>query len=879
MPSLNTVIEYAAYAVLLFTACNTGYRALRHRDRPHVEVFLLVGSLAVFLIFAKTGAAAFLPIWLVQLTVGVLLLGHPWLLVWLVGHFRRVPFFMQAASVIGTIASIGIVVIWPRQRPPILDVFIILYFIGVIGYAVWALAAQAWRTSGVTAWRLGFAAAGAGMLVSIMLLVGTSLVVPSTRSLVAPLIPALAVAMVLCYYLGLASPRVLRRAWQRQELYRYLEITSRRNLDDRARLVFDDLMHSACRATGAFGALVVRDDGREHTWIVTAATDPQWLRTDEPRRDHLVGLAEADIAAILPATIRAKPLLVPIGAGRQRRFGWLVTLSRYGSLFPADDVDLLGLLADHAADVLEQQARLQADLERVRLEQDQERQSLEASRQRLADILDAGSDFVTISQIEGPPLYINASARRAFGLGADEPVTSLFEFRPPDYPAFFRDVMVPHLVRHGVWRGETEYRSRDGRLIPVSQVSVAHRTASGEIEFVSSVSRDISDQRALEQQLRQSQKMEAIGRLAGGVAHDFNNLLTAILGYSKFVLETFTPSDARHADMEAVVRAAERAASLTRQLLIFSRKQIVQPVALDLNALVSGIQEMLGRLIGEDINLVTALAADLRIVRADPGHLEQVVMNLAVNARDAMPTGGRLTIETANVELDESYTTQHHTVKPGSYVMLAMSDNGIGMDDETKRRLFEPFFTTKEPGKGTGLGLATVHGIVKESDGHIWVYSELGAGTTFKIYLPTSDALQAAPIHAVAEDATVTGTETLLVVEDEEAVRFLTRTVLERAGFHVIEASNPEIAEKLFAANPAMFDLIVTDVIMPGSSGPKLYERLARIRPGLKVLYVSGYTDDAMTHQGQLNPGVDFLEKPFTAAKLRQRVREVLDRK
>ena len=287
---------------------------------------------------------------------------------------------------------------------------------------------------------------------------------------------------------------------------------------------------------------------------------------------------------------------------------------------------------------------------------------------------------------------------------------------------------------------------------------------------------------------------------------------------------------------------------------------------------------MLGRLIGEQIDLVTVLAPDLRIVRADPGQLEQIVTNLVVNARDAMPTGGRVAIETANVELDESYAMQHQAVRPGSYAMLAVSDGGIGMNEETKRRLFEPFFTTKEPGKGTGLGLATVYGIVKQSGGYIWVYSEPGAGTTFKIYLPVADKEQNVPSPDVDDDVAPRGTETVLVVEDEEAVRFLTRVILEKAGYRVVDASNPKEAEALFAENPARFDLLMTDVIMPGSSGPKLFERLARVRSDLRVLYVSGYTDDEIVHRGQLDPGVEFLQKPFTAADLSRRVREVIDR-
>jgi len=388
---------------------------------------------------------------------------------------------------------------------------------------------------------------------------------------------------------------------------------------------------------------------------------------------------------------------------------------------------------------------------------------------------------------------------------------------------------------------------------------------------------DISDRKSLEAQFRQAQKMEAVGQLAGGVAHDFNNLLTAILGYSNFVIDTFELQDRRRADMEEVINAAHRAAALTKQLLAFSRKQVLQPTVVNLNVLVTGMQQMLSRLIGEHVDLVPILAPNLGAVRADRAQLEQVLMNLVVNARDAMPLGGRLAVETANVDLDESLVVEHEVVHPGSYVMLAVTDRGMGIDEATKRRLFEPFFTTKEPGKGTGLGLATVYGIVKQSGGYICVYSEPGNGATFKVYLPRASGHDEVDRRSADDDGVPAGTETVLVVEDDEAVRSLTREILERAGYRVFDAPNPEQAELVFKQHENLFELLVTDVMMPGSSGPSLFERLARQHPDLRVLYVSGYTDDTIVDQGQLDPGVDFLQKPFTAVGLGRRVREVLD--
>jgi signal transduction histidine kinase/CheY-like chemotaxis protein len=388
------------------------------------------------------------------------------------------------------------------------------------------------------------------------------------------------------------------------------------------------------------------------------------------------------------------------------------------------------------------------------------------------------------------------------------------------------------------------------------------------------IAMDITRSRVLEDQLRQAQKMEAVGRLAGGVAHDFNNLLTAILGYANLALES-VPSGAPIAeDLSEIKKAAERAADLTAQLLAFSRQSVLQTVRVDINQLVAETGQLLRRLIGEHIRLTTVLESDLAPVQADVGQIEQVIINLAVNARDAMPTGGTLTIETANVELDASYLLDHVAVRPGAYVLLAVSDTGSGMDAATQQRIFEPFFTTKDRGKGTGLGLATVYGIVKQSHGYVWVYSEPGRGTTFKVYLPQARGVSEPTRAAAVKPYLPNGHEMIMVVEDERAVRLLTRVVLTRAGYQVVEASNADEAEQRFVD---AIDLLVTDIIMPGSGGPALFERLSSQRPGLKVLYMSGYTGEMIAHQGHLDASVAFLQKPFTGDSLLRKVREVLD--
>jgi len=387
---------------------------------------------------------------------------------------------------------------------------------------------------------------------------------------------------------------------------------------------------------------------------------------------------------------------------------------------------------------------------------------------------------------------------------------------------------------------------------------------------------DVTEHRVLEQQLRQAQKMEAVGRLAGGIAHDFNNLLMVISGYCEFLLEKIGPDPALRGPAQEIANAANRAAALTRQLLAFSRKQILTPKVLDLNAVVTENFKMLTRLIGEHIQLVMVPGSDLGAAKADPGQIEQVVMNLAVNARDAMPGGGKLTIETANVSLDESYARLHPPVEPGEYVMLAISDTGVGMDAETQSRIFEPFFSTKGP-KGTGLGLSMVYGIVKQSGGYIWASSEPGKGTSFKVYLPRVSETGEAAVAQVAAKDIQQGRETVLLVEDEVTVLRLARGFLERQGYTVIDAGDPATAILISNAHSGPIHLLLTDVVMPGMTGRELANRLCPRRPEMRVLYMSGYTENAVGRNGTLDAGITLLQKPFTLLTLKAKVREVLD--
>jgi PAS domain S-box-containing protein len=436
-----------------------------------------------------------------------------------------------------------------------------------------------------------------------------------------------------------------------------------------------------------------------------------------------------------------------------------------------------------------------------------------------------------------------------------------------------REAFLEQLGREGsLVNHEMKLRRKDGSLIwVIENVSVLH--AEGESEVILGTVFDMTERRKLEEQLLQSQKMEAIGRLAGGIAHDFNNILTAVSGYTELLIGQLGEGDPRRESAEEIRQAGHRAAALTQQLLAFSRRQVLEPRVLDLNSVISHMERMLRRVIGEDIELTTSLASDLWRTRADPAQIEQAILNLVVNARDAMPRGGQLTLETANVELDARYSGG----APGPHVMLAVSDTGVGMDKDQQARLFEPFYTTKDRGKGTGLGLSTTYGVVKQSGGSIWVYSERGQGTTFKIYLPRSEAPMDAPAEAPPLAAPLNGNEITLLVEDEPEVRGLVEKILLMYGYTVLSAGSPAEAIAISKNRAGRIDILVTDVIMPGMNGRELSRVLSAQRPDLRVLYMSGYTDAAIAHQGILEAGTAFVSKPFTPDVLARKVREVLD--
>jgi PAS domain S-box-containing protein len=505
------------------------------------------------------------------------------------------------------------------------------------------------------------------------------------------------------------------------------------------------------------------------------------------------------------------------------------------------------------------------DLERGEVERNNERARLAVMLENVPAVLWTTNEQLTITSAMGAGLAgVGLPSREAPGL----PLLDFFRTRDAEFPAIaaHRKALEGEATSF-----ETSWQTRqfEAHVRPLKNAEGAVRGAIG-------VALDITDRERLVDQLRQSQKMQAVGELAGGVAHDFNNLLMVVKGHAQLLYDRLADSPSMRQSVEQVEKAADRAAALTRQLLAFSRKQVLQPRVLDMNEVVGGMIKMFSRVIGENIEMTFVPGSSLGRVKADPGQIEQVLLNLVVNARDAMPTGGRLTIETTNAELDRSYASKHIHIEPGAYVMLTVTDTGCGMDAETKARIFEPFFTTKGPGKGTGLGLATVYGVVKQSGGYIWVYSEVDRGTTFKIYLPEVHEKAEAATPETEKKGTSRGTETVLFVEDERSVRELVGDYLRGVGYHVLDAEDGESALKAAAAHGGEIHILITDVVMPHMSGPELAAKLAAVRPEMKVLFISGYTDDTVFRHGVLEGGVAYLQKPFNLKSISQKIRHVL---
>ena len=553
---------------------------------------------------------------------------------------------------------------------------------------------------------------------------------------------------------------------------------------------------------------------------------------------------------------------VPLKAGNNT-LGVLVVQSYTDSVrFGERDRDILMFVSQQLASAIEHKRNEEA---------------LRRSEARYRSLVQSAVYGLYRSSVEGKFLDVNPALISMLDYDSAEEVLAL----DPRTDVFLNPEEQSRLMKEFRHNGtldsiEVQWKRKDGSPITVRLSGRAVTTPQEPDEVLEIIAEDVTERRVLEDQFRQAQKMEAVGRLAGGVAHDFNNLLMVIGGYTEVLLEQLEPDSALHQKALAVQQAADRATTLTRQLLAFSRKQLLELKVVDVNTIVADMERLLRPLIGENIELTTKLTAGLGRTRADAGQLEQVIMNLVVNAKDAMPEGGKITIQTANVTLDGALRREHTFIQPGPYVMLSVMDTGLGMDKETQSRIFEPFFTTKEKGKGTGLGLSTVYGIVKQSGGYIFSQSEIGRGTTFTIYLPQVEDASDSGSPAKVTSAEIGGSETVLLVEDEESVRQLVRETLESKGYTVMEAENGEVGLSIAENHNGPIHMVITDVVMPGMSGRELAKRLTQLRPETKVLYLSGYTEDAIVHQGVLDTGTAFLQKPFTLQTLSRKVREVM---
>jgi len=505
-------------------------------------------------------------------------------------------------------------------------------------------------------------------------------------------------------------------------------------------------------------------------------------------------------------------------------------------------------------------------------------EALETSQRNYRYLVENATDMICSLDLDGKITYASPAFLKTLGYAHEELLGkgAGVVVVPEDRSRVLYALNIEHKNKPSA-SCEFSLLKKSGESVPVEAVSNPVYSTSGGVVGTQAILRDVSIRRELEEQLRHAQKMEAVGRLAGGVAHDFNNILTLVSGYSELALNRMGSDHPCYKEIEEIRKAGERAATLTRQLLAFSRKQVLQPDVLDLNALIADLEKMLRRLIGEDLELTIIPGNELGSVRADPGQIEQVIMNLAVNSRDAMPQGGKLIIETANICLDETYTRDRADMAPGEYVLITVRDTGVGMSSEVLSHIFDPFFTTKDLGKGTGLGLSTVYGIIKQSGGHIAAHSEPGAGTTFKVYLPRVRGTVSRRPARDHHHEILTGAETVLLVEDDDVVRVLTLRILKEHGYNVLEARHGGDALLLCEKNQKPIDLLITDAVMPGVSGGKLAKYLTSLRPQMKVLCMSGYVDSPLFRGGLLESDMPFLQKPFTPAQLTRKVREVLD--
>jgi PAS domain S-box-containing protein len=876
MFSAGTVAQTLGIALLAITATGAAYAAWRQRDPHRLNI---LGVVLVTLTSQLPSGFGVPP------AVGLaLFLAQPFFLLRLVGLFREVrPGVRYLALGLLAFGPPALLLLFV-ERASAAGLLISALCAGLLIFAATAFTQEARRTSGVTAVRLVSAGLGTWMLAGVFLLAGAASFAPGFGRLGANLMYFLNTGLAISYYLAFNPPRWLCARWQRTEQARYLSEVADRDAEDRGLHAAADLTRAAARSVGNAGIVVALGTGEADSDLIVRATRGLAVEglTFSPRAEHLIGRACQRGEAVTGAPSDCEPalagrlaavgstvLVAPI-ASSSHRWGSIVVAQRRGSLFPDDDLRLLAQLSRHAATALDH-ARLVAEARaRERLVADRRVHALESL---MSLTLGSIKDYaMCLFDADGRVVTWHPGAEQLFGYVASEIAgesgATLLSLEPGDFGE-----LLDRAGRVGRAEHEGMCRRKDGsKFVGATLIRPLERAPTDPTGFVA-VTRDVTEQRDLESRLRQSQKMEAIGQLAGGIAHDFNNLLTAILGNAHFLGETIDQTSAMQSQITDIQKAAERAAQLTRQLLTFSRKRLLEATPINLSALVDDLLPMLRRLIGEQVEIVHIADDNRAAVRGDRTQLEQIIMNLAVNARDAMPRGGQITLRTAEVQLDAAAAAGE--LSPGPHVLLEVGDTGIGMDAATRARIFEPFFTTKEFGSGTGLGLATVYGIVKQMNGAVRVESEPGRGATFRLFFPAT-AEREPVVRAPAARELARGTETILLVEDDEVVRNFLTSTLKRYGYNVLTAGHPAAAVTIAQTHGDPIQLLITDVVMPGSSGIELSRTVAELRPGIPTLYISGYADAVLARQGTVPKASQFLQKPFSAADLLTRVRQIM---
>jgi PAS domain S-box-containing protein len=852
---------------------------VRYNRRYHFDILVTIGAPVLLFVLSRANALTTVVRPGILFTVALLLLVQPFTLLQLVDHFRSVPRLLKWAAIVGTTGGTLLLLILPAPRPPWFLTGAAGYMFAVQGYAAWAFVVQARRTAGITRLRLKIAAVGAFVGVAAMSLEGVARIM-GTRSTGAAQVLFL-LGFVGCYYFGLATPHRVLRSWQRTELYRFLKGSNERAWGDREELVSADLNRAVERGVQAASTAVFLGPD---ALSIKAANGPDWRGVTIEPGDGLVGKALGGGEPALGRREQCEPAVRDRAAGdfvavipiitSSHQWGVVIVVQRRKSLFLREDLDLLKALCRHTADILDHARLLHEERRRAQRKADAR---VRESESRLAIMVDSLSDYMIVElDDDGRITSWNRGAAEMFGYAADaivgQPATRLLGDGITTFPADLES------ARHGRSAlREGPFRREDGKTFTGNSLVRRLQYDGQDFGGFVMVTRDVTEQRRLEDRVSQGQKMEAIGRLAAGVAHDFNNLLTVILGFAA-LNESDLPADhGLRDDVVEIRKAAERAAALVRQLLAFSRRQVVEPRPVQVSHVLTELLPMLRRLLGDRVEIVDHLAVGNRPVLADPHQLEQIVVNLAVNARDAMRDGGRLTLRVSTVTIDGSWSGSYPEPKPGPYAMIEVTDTGSGMDSATLAHIFEPFFTTKEVGQGTGLGLATVYGLVQQMGGGINAYSELGIGTTFKIYLPEANVAEAA-VKPARRTSAPRGTETVLLAEDESQIRRFVASVLKRAGYTVLASANPAEALEMASAHSGRLDLLVTDMVMPGGTGPELAERLRALHPELPVLFVSGNADLGLAaRSGVTLDEFSFLQKPFTADQLLTHIRQSLD--